>query len=213
MPSDSHTNIAFYCPVHQIRFHTVAGEVIECDRSPHVLGSGFPGESPWIYCCDCATFSPYEPLTRTDKLRECPVCERQIVRRYLCCTCRVMSVESNALVRRKAYSIDKTVQPTCPGCGSLANATAVEHKCEEIGASFLTSRSTCLFCDLQVGVPPQGIPGPKPQVQTPEIPVVTITEADIEDDTLEDGDDTQPDEVGPDDVSRRSNLGSNARIA
>src|SRR5215216_6710253 len=138
MAEASHTNAAFYCPVHQIRFHTPATEVIECDRSPHALGSGFPNHSYWTYCCDCATFSPYEPLTRNDKLRECLVCERQIARRYLCSNCQVMSVESNAVVRRKAHSIDKTaVQPNCPGCASSAATTSIEHNCDDIGTSFL----------------------------------------------------------------------------
>lgn len=188
MPSDSHTNIAFYCPVHQIRLHTVAGTEIECDHGPHALGGGFPAESPWTYCCNCATFSPYEPLTRSDKLRDCQVCERQIARRYLCGTCQVMSVESNALVRRKAYWLDKTVQPTCPGCGSTAD-TAVEHKCEEIGTTFLTSRATCLYCDLQLGPPAREI---KEHVPT-EITAVAGAETDREGDTFEDWDDTQSD--------------------
>src|SRR5215213_1028335 len=151
MPSDSHSNVAFYCPLHQVRFHTAAREVIECDRSHHALGTGFPGISPWTYCCDCATFSPYEPLTGNDKLRECLVCERQITKRYLCSNCQVISVESNALVRRKAHFINETaVQPNCPGCGSPAAAASLERNCDEIATSFFTSRSTCLFCDLQI---------------------------------------------------------------
>lgn len=182
MASDSHTNTAFYCPVHQIRFLAVAGQVIECDCSPHAVGVGFPSESSWTYCCDCATFSPYEPLIRTDRLRECIVCERQIDRRFLCGTCQVMSVESNALVRRKAYSIDKTVQPTCPGCGSTAG-TAVEHKCEEIGTTFLTSRYICLFCDLQIAPPAQ---------------VTNEPEINNEENTFEEWDNTESDYVESD---------------
>jgi formylglycine-generating enzyme required for sulfatase activity len=151
MSTEAHSNTAFYCPVHQIRFHTAAGEVIECDRMPHALGSGFPGQSPWTYCCDCATFSPYEPLNGNGRLKDCVVCERQITKRYLCSNCQVMSVESNALVRRKAHTIEIVVQPNCPGCGSATNTTSTEHKCEEIGTNFLTGRSSCLFCDLQIG--------------------------------------------------------------
>src|SRR5262249_14096943 len=200
MPSDSQPNTAFYCPLHHVRFHTVASDVIECDSSPHALGSGFPGESPWTYCCDCATFTPYEPLTRTDRLRECPVCERQITKRFLCSTCQVMSVESKALVRRKAYSINKTVQPTCPGCGSPNTATVVEHKCEEIGTSFLTGRCICLFCDFQIGPPSRVTNGPMSQAQTPALPPVTMTEVLNEDDTPKDWDDTQPDDVQTDEV-------------
>lgn len=151
MTQASHSNTAFYCPVHQIRFHTAPTDVIACDRSPHALGSGFPKESCWTYCCDCATFSPYEPLIRPDNVRECLVCERQITKRYLCSNCQVLSVESKALVRRKTHFIDKTaVQPSCPGCGSPAAAITLEHNCDEIATSFFTSRSTCLFCDVQI---------------------------------------------------------------
>src|SRR5215213_5442204 len=193
MPSDSHSNVAFYCPLHHVRFHTAAGEVIECDRSPHALGSGFPGQSPWTYCCDCATFSPYEPLNGNGRLRDCAVCERQITKRYLCSNCQVMSVESNALVRRKAHSIDKiTIQPNCPGCGSPAAITSVEHKCEEIGTSFLINRAICLFCDLQIA--------PLAPV-TPEVFVPTNTEDDLEGDTLEDPDDTQSDNADTDELN------------
>jgi formylglycine-generating enzyme required for sulfatase activity len=189
MSSQAHSNIAFYCPVHQIRFHTVTGEVIECDRSPHAIGSGFPGHSPWTYCCDCATFSPYEPLNGNGRLKDCVVCERQITKRYLCNNCQVMSVESNALVRRKAHSIDKTaVQPNCPGCGAATGAISSEHKCEEIGTSFWTSRSSCLFCDLQLRS--------NTPIQMPEIQ--TAVEEDF--DTTEDLDDTQSENAETDEL-------------
>jgi len=191
MSTETHSNTAFYCPVHQIRFHTTAGEVIECDQSPHALGGGFPGQSPWTYCCDCATFSPYEPLNGNGRLRECLVCERQITKRYLCSNCQVMSVESNALVRRKTYSIDKTVvQPNCPGCGSTANGTSREHKCDEVATTFSTSRATCLFCDLQIG--------PPAQVQVPEVP--TPIEVEVEDDTLDELDEVQFDDADTDEL-------------
>jgi formylglycine-generating enzyme required for sulfatase activity len=190
MSTEAHSNTAFYCPVHQIRFHTVSGEVIECDRSPHALGSGFPGQSPWTYCCDCATFSPYEPLNGNGRLKDCLVCERQIAKRYLCGNCQVMSVESNALVRRKAHSIDKAVvQPNCPGCGSVTGGTSVEHKCEEIGTSFWTSRSSCLFCDLQIG---SNTPAQVVEVQT-------AVEEDF--DALDELDDTQPDDAATGDLT------------
>src|SRR5215813_6596113 len=191
MSTQAHNNTAFYCPVHQIRFHTDAGEMIECDRSPHALGAGFPNRSPWTYCCDCATFSPYEPLNGNGRLRECVVCERQITKRYLCSNCQVMSVESNALVRRKAHSIDKTaVQPNCPGCGSATSTTSAEHKCEEIGTSFLTSRSSCLFCDHQLA---SNTPVKVPEVQT-------ATEEDVAADMFADLNDTQSDDAEPDEL-------------
>jgi formylglycine-generating enzyme required for sulfatase activity len=151
MTDASHTNAAFYCPVHQVRFHTAVGEIIQCDRNAHALGTGFPRESWWTYCCDCATFSPYEPVSGNKGLRECFVCERQISKRYLCNKCRVMSLESNTLVRRKLYSIDGTaVRPNCPGCGSTASDGAVEHECAEVRVGFLTAASICSFCDTEI---------------------------------------------------------------
>ena len=186
MSTDSHSYTAFYCPVHQIRFHTTAREVIECDQNPHALGAGFPGLSPWSYCCDCATFSPYEPLDGKGRLRECLVCERQITKRYLCSNCQVMSVESNALVRRKAHSINKVaVQPNCPACGSPAGRTSVEHKCEDIGTSFLTSRSTCLFCDLQISSTAavqlsEAQPAPEEQLETATLQEWEVTQSDTD---------------------------------
>lgn len=185
MSTEAHSNTAFYCSVHQIRFHTAAGEVIECDRMPHALGSGFPAQSPWTYCCDCATFWPYEPFNGNGRLKDCVVCERQITKRYLCSNCQVMSVESNALVRRKAHTIDKgAVQPSCPGCGSTNGGAVTDHKCDEIGTSFLTSRASCLFCDLQIG---SNTPAPLAEVPG---------EADL--DTLDEVHDTQSENADTD---------------
>jgi formylglycine-generating enzyme required for sulfatase activity len=151
MTGASHTNAAFYCPVHQIRFHTAVVEAIQCDRNAHALGAGFPYQSWWTYCCDCATFSPYEPVNGNKGLRECFVCERQFTKRYLCDKCRVMSLESNAVVRRKLYSIDATaVRPNCPGCGLLVSEGAIEHECAEIRAGFLTAAPICAFCDIEI---------------------------------------------------------------
>jgi formylglycine-generating enzyme required for sulfatase activity len=145
------TNAAFYCPVHQIRFHTAVIESIQCDGNAHALGAGFPYQSWWTYCCDCATFSPYEPVNGNKGLRECFVCERQFTKRYLCNQCRVMSLESNAVVRRKLYSIDATtVRPNCPGCELLVSSGAIEHECTEVKVGFLTAASICAFCDLEI---------------------------------------------------------------
>jgi len=153
MTTASQGNAAFYCPTHQVRFHTDVTEIIQCDRSPHALGLGFPSRSSWTYCCDCATFSPYDPLNGNG-LRECLVCEREIDKRYLCNNCQVISVESNALVRRKTHSInEQAVQPNCPACASKPVATTL-HKCAETGTTFLTGRPVCLFCDNRL-VPTQ----------------------------------------------------------
>ena len=141
---------AFYCPVHQVRFHANGDEAIQCDQSSHAIGYGFPHNAPWTYCCDCATFWPSQSASHNSP-SDCLVCERQITRRYLCHACQVISVESTALVRRKSHSIDGTaVRPVCPGCGSTPAERSHEHNCPELGVTFLTTRSTCLFCDLEL---------------------------------------------------------------
>ena len=61
MTTDSNSSVAFYCPVHQIRFHATPAEVIQCDQASHAVGYGFPYEHLWTFCCACATFAPHEP--------------------------------------------------------------------------------------------------------------------------------------------------------
>jgi iron(II)-dependent oxidoreductase len=141
---------AFYCPVHRVRFHANGDAAIQCEQSSHAIGFGFPDQSAWTYCCDCATFWPTESSSHSSQT-DCLVCERQIARRYLCNICQVVSIESTALVRRKAHSIDDTgVRPVCPGCGSAPAESSLEHHCPELGVSFLTARSSCLFCGLEL---------------------------------------------------------------
>lgn len=125
--------------------------MIQCDLSSHEVGHGFPKQAVWAYCCDCATFWPYDRIKRGSQLADCPVCERQIAKRYLCNSCQLISVESTALVRRKAHFIDSSgVKPDCPACGCVANGASLEHDCADVGISFLTARFTCLFCDVQI---------------------------------------------------------------
>ena len=151
MSTDANRSAAFYCPVHQIRFHATAAEVIECDQASHAIGYGFPAGSLWTYCCACATFSPHGIASLPSKLTECPVCERPIGKRCLCHSCQVVTVESVALIHRKAHSIDDHgVKPFCPGCGTPPAERVVQHDCPELGISFLTARPSCLFCELQI---------------------------------------------------------------
>ncbi len=141
---------AFYCPVHQVRFYANGDAAIQCEHSSHSIGYGFPQDSTWTYCCDCATFWPSESVNHGPHT-ECLVCERTIAKRYLCHSCRVISVESSALIRKRAYSIDGVgVRPGCPGCGSAAAGKSLEHNCAELGISFLTARAECLFCELEL---------------------------------------------------------------
>lgn len=151
MAAEANRSAAFYCSAHQVRFHAFPAEVIQCDQGSHTLASGFPNESLWTYCCACATFSAYEPAVHNSQVAECPVCERQVVKRFLCHSCNVITIESATLIHRKTHSIDsRGVKPVCPGCGSGTAAKILPHDCSELGISFLTARPSCEFCELPI---------------------------------------------------------------
>lgn len=152
MTTDANRSAAFYCPLHQVRFNAIPAEVVQCDQGSHAVGYGFPQESLWTYCCACATFSPHELASHNSQLNECPVCERQVAKRCLCHSCKVITIESVALVHRKIHSIDSGgVKPNCPGCGSASSGAAVvQHDCPELNITFLTARPSCEFCELPV---------------------------------------------------------------
>ena len=151
MTTDANSPAAFYCPVHQVRFHAMPAEVIECDQASHAAGYGFPHESLWTYCCACATFSQYDPASHNSRLTECPVCEREVAKRCLCYSCQVLTIESVVQVHRKVHSIDGDgVKPSCPGCGSPPAEKVLQHDCPELGISFLTARRRCQICELQI---------------------------------------------------------------
>jgi formylglycine-generating enzyme required for sulfatase activity len=151
MTTDANSSAAFYCPVHQVRFHAIAAEVIECDQASHAVGYGFPYDNVWTYCCACSTFSPHDIASHGAQLTECPVCEREVGRRCLCHSCQVVTIESVVHVHRKVRSIDTNgVIPSCPGCEAVPVGTLLQHDCPELRLSFLTARPSCLFCESQI---------------------------------------------------------------
>lgn len=151
MTTDANSSAAFYCPVHQVRFHATPAEVIECDQASHAVGYGFPHDSVWTFCCACATFSPHDVAGHNAQLTECPVCEREVGKRCLCHSCQVLAIESVVHIHRKVHSIDANgVKPSCPGCGSAPAQAVLPHDCPELGLSFLTARSSCLYCESQI---------------------------------------------------------------
>lgn len=151
MTTDANSSAAFYCPVHQVRFHAIPAEVVECEQASHAVGYGFPYDDVWTYCCACATFSPHDIAGKDAQLNECPVCEREVGKRCFCHSCQVLTIEPVVQVHRKVHSIDTNgVKPSCPGCGSVSTQAALQHDCPELGLSFLTARSSCLFCESQI---------------------------------------------------------------
>ena len=146
--------IRVYCPTHKVNFDVAANPTIECSSGTHTLAREFPAESFWEYCCDCQHYWPiYISGKGSD---DCPVCERKTVRRSLCAECKVISVESDQVGRRKAFSISAqgTVSPTCPGCLRRSNRQSFEHQCEDFANVFFTTRKTCPFCDKPLEPPP-----------------------------------------------------------
>lgn len=152
MAVDATQSIVFYCPQHQLRFRATGDAVVSCEQGGHPVGFGFPDESWWQYCCDCATFWPSEVSNGNLSRSDCVVCERTTAIRYLCGACQVVSIESAVPVRRKLYSItgENGITPACPACGRHADRSPAEHQCRDIGVSLLTSRAACPFCETAI---------------------------------------------------------------
>lgn len=145
-----------FCPTHRIGFEAVAAGTILCGAGGHALAQNFPRDEFWEYCCDCQHFWPSD-IAKSGKGREqCLVCDREIVRRFVCGDCKLISSESGDAVRRKAHSIAPggAVDPSCPGCLSPPRGRPREHRCAEAGVSFVTPRADCPFCEERIGEPP-----------------------------------------------------------
>jgi hypothetical protein len=150
MTTEANRVAAFYCPVHQVRFHAIPAGVTECDQASHTVGYGFPNEFVWTYCCACATFSPHAPAGHNSQLTECPVCEREVAKRCLCYSCQVLTIESVVHIYRRVHWIDTNgVNPLFPGCGSPPAKAVVQHDCPELGISFLSARRSCVFVNYR----------------------------------------------------------------
>lgn len=155
-------SIRLYCPTHKTSF-TISPEARPvCDVGGHALAEKFPPEEFWEYCCDCQTFRPSEITASGSAQGRCLVCDRQIVRRFLCEGCHVISVESDeASKRRKPYTLgdDGGIKPECPACGKTPRAAALfPHDCPEVEALFITARDACPFCSQKVKPEPASQP-------------------------------------------------------
>lgn len=153
MTNEAPANLAFYCPQHLLRFHATRDAVVICEQGGHALADNFPENSWWEYCCDCDTFWPSNPPDCFLGEGDCLVCERETIRRYVCAACQVVSIESDALIRRKRHSIsvEQGILPSCPACMTQTDRLS-EHHCPEIEAAIFTSRSACPFCETFIQV-------------------------------------------------------------
>lgn len=147
--------IRVYCVTHKVGFDAQSHRVVLCASGNHALANAFPDDSFWEYCCDCQHCWLIDTAKNEAASDECPACEREIVRRYVCSACNVISIESNEPGRRKLFSLSNGIpSPTCPGCLEKPSSAALEHECKDFGASFLTNFSTCPFCDEVLEAPP-----------------------------------------------------------
>jgi tetratricopeptide (TPR) repeat protein len=157
-PAQSITDrtIRVYCPTHKVGFDAAANRTILCSSQKHSIAETFPNESFWEYCCDCQHCWIVDLSKTAVATEECLACERAIVRRFVCASCNVVSIESDSPARRKAFSMSAqgTPNPTCPGCLKKPSASVLEHECKDFGVSFLTTFSTCPFCDDTLEAPP-----------------------------------------------------------
>ncbi len=147
--------IRVYCVTHKVGFDAQSNRVVLCASGNHALANAFPDDSFWEYCCDCQHCWLIDTARNEAASNECPACEREIIRRYVCSACNVISIESNEPGRRKLFSLANSIpNPTCPGCLEKPSSAALEHECKDFGASFLTNFSTCPFCDEVLEAPP-----------------------------------------------------------
>lgn len=149
-PADAITArvIRAYCITHKVGFDAPSNKPILCASGGHALAKNFPDSSSWEYCCDCQHCWLVDTAKKEAASKECPACERNVVRRYVCAECNVISLESDEPGRRKAFAITNGVPtPTCPGCLQEPAKSAIEHDCRDYGVLFVTSFSSCPFCD------------------------------------------------------------------
>lgn len=148
--------IRAYCATHKVGFDAQSNKPILCASGGHALAKSFPDQSSWEYCCDCQHCWLVDTAKKEVASKECPACEREIVRRFACADCNVISIESNEPGRRKVFSVATGIpSPSCPGCLQTPTSTALEHDCRDYGALFVTSFTTCPFCDQVLEAPPE----------------------------------------------------------
>lgn len=141
-------HLKVFCPTHKISFAAIGASVIICEGGPHALARNFPLDDFWEYCCDCQNFWPSDLVKNQKGQEQCPVCDRVSLRRYLCDQCKVMSLDSGEMVKRKGYSIQAgSIVPACPGCLKAERGELSEHHCPEVNVGFTTMRGKCPFCE------------------------------------------------------------------
>src|SRR6185369_7703027 len=87
--------IRVYCPTHKVGFSAAAASVVQCSSHKHTFSTNFLSDGFWEYCCDCQHYWPLDAAKGNIAADECPACERELVRCFVCEDCHVVSVESD----------------------------------------------------------------------------------------------------------------------
>lgn len=146
---NSSEKIKVYCAEHQTICEVKAKSRLVCTVEEHTLSTDFPQAEFWEYCCDCQTFLPTKLGVGGAAIANCPNCDREAARRFVCRSCKTAAFESDEPARGKIYRLqtENGIEPSCPGCRTNSqNEAAVLHKCREIKSEFFTSRPICPFC-------------------------------------------------------------------
>lgn len=142
-------NQKIFCLKHSIGFSIpkIDHEII-CRVGFHALALSDLFIRGWQYCCNCYYFITLDNPNLNISSKNCPVCDRNILKRYLCNNCNLLSVESGTFELNKPYTIlSKGLPiPGCPGCLSRPNEKLIKHDCKIIKSEIFTIKKHCPFC-------------------------------------------------------------------
>jgi hypothetical protein len=159
---EDNSKIKFFCLEHKRSVPAQAGVAVFCEEGEaHEIARGFPHKDYWEYCCDCARCYSFQPARKLmeDKGSDnesCLACGRSSIRRFLCSSCKVISLKSRDKVPSALFSITATgaIRPYCPGCLTKVSAPLREHDCRILGLGFTTTQESCPFCKEAVPLDP-----------------------------------------------------------
>jgi Double zinc ribbon len=137
-----------FCPVHEVSFAVEGTSKILCEVTGHSLATDFPNGEVWEYCCNCETFSPSRLCAGEKAGNICFGCQNEIVKRFLCAECKILSFECDSKPKGQRFFIsEQGIAPACPGCNVVPRQEdVIGHDCREIETKVFTSRNKCLFC-------------------------------------------------------------------
>lgn len=142
--------ITVYCPTHDGYWvvERAATQMLCPMGSGHLLPGVPGGDDLWEYCSDCDTFWAANLPGPQYLKQSCRRCMSKVASRFLCRTCATLVIEPEAASdnRRVRFEAGHGLVPYCPGCHRVSEGRLFLHECEQLAASFITSRAICPFC-------------------------------------------------------------------